>query len=106
VTTGTAQVVQFSGTDAITAGNRRGIRCEHPFAGTQDFQFGALSLTAGGAGSVAKIGAAGTQNLSASSITLTAKGTATSPVANASAIIEGQNQSISAGAITLTGGSA
>jgi hypothetical protein len=89
----------------MLAGTGAGSDASITSAGTQDLQFGALSLTAGGAGSVAKISAVGTQTLSASSVSLTAKGTEIVPVANASAFIEGQSQSIFAGAVTLTGGS-
>jgi trimeric autotransporter adhesin len=72
----------------------------------QDIDFGSLALTAGsGSGSFAKIDTAGTQSLSGGNITLTAGGVGETVVANAGAIIEGHDQQIFGGTITLNGGS-
>jgi filamentous hemagglutinin family protein len=71
----------------------------------QSLSFGSLALTAGSAsGTYAQVDAGGSQTMFGGSITLTAMGTDFGPIANASAIIEGNSQFFSGGSIVMNGG--
>lgn len=72
----------------------------------QTLFFGSINMSAGSAsGSYVKIDSGLKQYLSGSNVTLTAGGVGETTVANAKAIIEGQEQEIYASSITLKGGS-
>ena len=74
-------------------------------SGFQSITAGNIAVKAGASnGAFARIATTGNQSISGAGLALTAEGTEASPLANASAIIEGDTQSISTGAITLTGG--
>ena len=75
--------------------------------GSQDFRVGAMTVKAGVSnGSVARIAATGSQSIVASGLSVAAQGTESAPLSNASAIIEGADQTIFVGGdITLKGGS-
>jgi filamentous hemagglutinin family protein len=101
-TTGSTQSVVFFGTDAILAGAGIGSDATIVSAGTQDLQFGTLSLTGGGTAggntAVARISSIGNQNLSFSSLSLTA-GAGGGSFAK---IDSGGSQQLSGGNVTLT----
>ncbi len=105
MTTNSRQDV-FLGSMTMTGGSGAGsfVRINTP--ADQSAGFNSLTMAGGSAsGTYAKIDAGGTQNVSGGNLTLIAKGTETAPVANASAIIEGHDQSFSVSNLTLTGGS-
>jgi len=94
------------GTATLTGGAASDSYARIDTAATQNLSFSSLSMIAGGAsGAYAKIDAGGTQTINAGSLNLTAKGSELAPIANVSAVIEGQNQRVFAGGMTLTGGS-
>ncbi len=71
----------------------------------QSLNYNTLSMAGGlGAGSFTQIVAATNQNVSGGNMTLTGGGTPLAPVANTSALIQGNSQVISAGNLTLNGG--
>lgn len=105
-TTGASQSLSYSSM-TLTGGAGVGSSVEIVSSGNQSLNGSATTLKGGTATNTgAQITAIGTQTLSGSgSLTLTGGGTAVAPVANASAVMQGNSQQIFVGNVTLNGGS-
>ncbi len=103
--TGASQSLTYNSM-TISGGSGSGSSVEIVSSGNQSLSGSATTLKGGtGANALAQITAAGTQTLSGSgSLTLTGGGTAATPVANASATIQGNSQQFNVGNVSLTGG--